>query len=417
MKVVKKTAGLLMLLILSFQSIAFNNTNEKTLNTIGDTFTHRSKVLEQDRSIQVYLPPNYHQSSQQYPVLYVLDGQWHFTNAVAIQQSLRVPNTLPEMIVVGIVNGKKLRRTMFGGQHEKFQQYLADEVLPFIDGKFRTSPERLLFGWEMGAFFASTLFFNEKQLFNGAILSNGAEVSDQEINLFNQLNMANKKYLYIANSIKDIFTIQSSDKLAKQLSATAGKNLNWHYQLFNDEVHVSLPYVAMYQGLKHYYHNFATLSFSSIDEYVKLGGMEYLKDYFVKRGERFGFPADINNSTKNNLIWLAWNRDNYQYFDRFMTSFKDVLSTKRYDSVFWQNNFGRFYLKHGKLKEAQQYFVKAIVKYPNTALLHQGLGKVYKVKGNIKLARENFIKAVALATAASDANLVEFEADLIAIAE
>ena len=75
------------------------------------------------------------------------------------------------------------------------------------------------------------------------------------------------------------------------------------------------------------------MSFSSIDEYVKLGGMEYLKGYFAKRGERFGFPADIANATKNGLIWLAWNRDNYEYFDRFMTAFKYVLTTKRYDSA------------------------------------------------------------------------------------
>ena len=143
--------------------------------------------------------------------------------------------------------------------------------------------------------------------------------------------------------------------------------------------------------------------------------MAYLKGYFAKRGERFGFPVGIDNSTKNGLIWLAWNRDNYQYFDRFMTAFKDVLTTKRYDSVFWQNNFGRFYLKHDKLKTAEQYFAKAIVKYPDTAVLHQGLGKVYKAMGNIKQARENYVKALALATAASDVNLAEFKADLLSI--
>ena len=114
----------------------------------------------------------------------------------------------------------------------------------------------------------------------------------------------------------------------------------------------------------------------------------------------------------SNLIWLAWNRDNYEYFDRFMTVFKDVLTTKRYDSAYWQGRFGRFYLKHGNIKTAQQYFAKAIVKYPDTALLYQGLGKVYVAKGNVKLARKNFVIAVALATTSLDPNLVEFEADL-----
>ncbi len=57
------------------------------------------------------------------------------------------------MIIVGTVNSNPLRRRLFGGQSEKFQQYLTGEVLPFIDDKFRTTQERLLFGWEMGAFF------------------------------------------------------------------------------------------------------------------------------------------------------------------------------------------------------------------------------------------------------------------------
>ena len=413
MEVVKKTTWVLMLLVLSFQSIAFANPDKNTQHTIGEIFIIPSKVLSQDRSIQVYLPPSYHQSKKKYPVLYVLDGQWHFTNAVAIQQSLRVPSLLPEMIVVGIVNSEPLRRAMFGGQREEFQQHLADEVLPFIDGKFRTSPDRLLFGWEMGAFFSTFSLFHEKQLFNGVIATNGGDASDQAISQFSDMKMDSEKYLYIANSIRDVYTIEYSDELSKQLSKKVVNNLNWHYQQFNDELHETLPYVSMYNGLKHFYHNFDTLSYSSIDEFVKLGGMEYLEAYFAKRGERFGLSKSISNSTKNNLIWIAWNRDNYEYFHRFMTVFKDVLTTKRYDSAYWQNRFGRFYLKHGNLKSAKQYFTNAITKYPNTALLHQGLAKVYVAKGNIKLARENFVKAVELATLSSDPDLAEFETDLI----
>ncbi|MCJ8269702.1 MAG: esterase family protein, partial [Psychrosphaera sp.] len=155
---------LLVLLTVSFQPTAFAATAKQQPQktslqrtqgpSLGEMITMESKVLGEERSFQVYLPPGYHQSSKQYPVLYVLDGQWYFTNAVAIGQSLRLPNILPQMIVVGIVNSNPRRRQLFGAQTEQFQQYLADEVLPFVDSNFRTSKERLLFGWEMGAFFA-----------------------------------------------------------------------------------------------------------------------------------------------------------------------------------------------------------------------------------------------------------------------
>jgi hypothetical protein len=92
----KQTALTLMLLVLSFQSVAFANTAKNVSITVGKLFTLPSKVLEQERSFQVYLPASYHQSTQKYPVLYVLDGQKFFTNAVAIQYSLNVPQSFPE---------------------------------------------------------------------------------------------------------------------------------------------------------------------------------------------------------------------------------------------------------------------------------------------------------------------------------
>jgi predicted alpha/beta superfamily hydrolase len=374
----KQTALTLMLLVLSFQSIAFANTAKNVPITVGELFTLPSKVLEQERSFQVYLPASYHQSTQKYPVLYVLDGQKFFTNAVAIQQSLGSPDTLPEMIVVGIVNKRRIRRTLLGDEEEKFQQYLSDEVLPFIDSQYRTSQERILFGWEMGAYFASSYFFHEQQLFSGAIVSNGANVSDEKLRQFNKLNKTKNKYLYITNSIQDIYTIQGSEELSEQLSSQVNVNLNWKYQKFNNENHSSLAYVSMYEGLKYYFHNYDLLRFHSIEQFNNLGGLDYVKEYSAKRSKRFGLPEGISYRTKHNLMWLSMNKDNYEYFNKFRMEFNDLFTTGMYVKPYWLNKFGRFHLKHG----------------------------------NIKLAKEHFVKAVALATETSDENLAEYKSDL-----
>jgi len=412
MKAFVSLISLSMLLMCSFQVTAFTEQHKSVPNVLGEIITMPSKALSQDRSIQVYLPASYHDSSKEYPVLYVLDGQWHFINAVAIQKSVKAPGTLPEMIVVGFVNSNPLRRKLFGGEKDKFKRYLTDEVLPFVDAQYRTSKERIIFGWEMSAFFASFAVFDQEQLFDGVILTNGGEISEQEIAQFNQLKNKREHYLYIANSIKDIYTINYSDALSKILTEKADKTLHWNYEKFNDETHQTLPYIAMYQGLKHYYHNFSTLSFSNINEFETLGGMSYLTDYFVKRSKRFGVSPNIPNGTKNHLIWLSWKQDNYEYFDKFMVAFSDVLLTKRYDSIFWQNNFGRFYLKHKNLNAAKHYFDKAIIKFPDSALLHQGLAKVYLAKGEADFARQSFSQAIILAKASNDIKLSEYKADL-----
>jgi len=380
----KQTALTVMLLILSFQSIAFANTTKNVPITVGELFTLPSKVLEQERSFQVYLPASYHQSKHKYPVLYVLDGQKFFTNAVAIQQSLKSPNTLPEMIVVGIVNKRLIRRTLLDGEEKKFQQYLSDEVLPFIDSQYRTSQERILFGWELGAYFATSYFFDEQQLFSGAIVTNGGHVSDnkrvadEKLRKFNKLNKTKNKYLYITNSIQDIYTIEGSEELSKQLNTQNNLNLNWKYQKFNDEDHNSLSYVSMYQGLKYYFHNYGFLNFHSIEQFNNTGGLDYVKEYSAKRSKRFGLPEGISYRTKHNLMWLAMNKDNYEYFNKFREEFNDLFTTGMYVKPYWLNKFGRFHLKHG----------------------------------NIKLAKKHLVKAVKLATKTSDKNLAEYKADL-----
>lgn len=415
MRTIIKIVTLCGLWLLSVQAFAFFSPQFEQVNSLGELNVLHSAALKQQRSVQIYLPPTYHQSDKQYPVLYVLDGQWHFTNAVAIQHALKVPSVLPEMIIVGIVNHKTKRRSMLGSQAQAFKQYLMQELIPFIDKKYRTSNERLIFGWEMGAFFASDIFFSKKMHFNGAILASGGEASKEAIEQFNQTHGASTKYLYIAGSQKDVYSIDHTEMLASNLSTFAKGNLSWKYQLFNDETHGSLPYVAMYQGLMHYYNNFASLSFASIEQYVELGGMDYLSRYFSQRGKRFGLATTVPESTKNHLIWLAWKNDNYQYFERFMTRFKDVLSTKRYDSSYWQNRFARFYLKHGNVATAQQFFERAVIKYPNQPTLYQGLGKVYLAQGQRDIAKEHFINALMLAKKTRPTMVAELEADILAL--
>jgi len=331
--------------------------------SIGTNFTISSKILNQDREIQIYLPNSYTTSEQKYDVLYILDGQRFFTNGVAIQKSLRTPIALPEMIVVGINSIRSLRRNLYGDESEKFTSFLKDEIIKFIDSNYRTTNERVIFGWEAAAYYISEMILSEKELFSGAIITDGGYASEDIVKEFNSNT---DLYLYMANSKKDIYYVGSTDAFNEILIKHNPKNLIWKYEMFNDEVHQSLPHLAMYKGLKYYYHNYDSLVFESIESYEDLGGMQYLNTYFKERANRFEGVDDIDDNTKNGLIWLAWNKDNYKYFSFFMTEFKDVLSTPRYGSAYWQNRFGQFYLKHKDYKNAIKYFENGISTYPNS---------------------------------------------------
>ncbi len=343
--------------------------------SIGTNYTIHSKILNQEREIQIYIPDSYDSSKQSYPVLYILDGQWFFANGVSIQKSLRTPGAIPEMIVVGIKNSNPLRRTLFSVENEKFTNFLKNEVVQFIDSNYRTTQERVIYGWEAAAYYLSELILKENNIFSGAIITDGGLASEKIVKEFNS---DKDIYLYMSNSKRDIYYISSTEEFNERLKRHNPKNLIWKYELFNDEVHETMPHLAMYKGIKYYYHNYDALVFESIQQYVDMGGIPYIKSFLKERVKRFGSDDSIYESTQNSLIWLGLNRNDFKYFSFFMEEFKDVLDTKRYANAYWQNRLGQFYLKYKDYENAIKYFNTGLTKYPNTnfeAEMKQGLSK------------------------------------------
>ncbi len=336
--------------------------------------------MNQTKEIQVYVPESYTDSIKlDYPVLYLLDGQRFFTNGVAIQKSLRSPIALPEMIVVGVKSSQSTRRTLFG-DGKKYTSFLKNEVISFIDSNYRTTKDRMVFGWEAAAYYISKMIIQEKELFSAAIVTDGGLASEKTIEEFRS---DKEIYLYIANSKKDIYYVKSTEKFNERLEQIKPKNLRWKYELFNDQVHQSMPHLALYKGLQYYYHNYDALVFESIQAYVNAGGIPHLKSFFKERAKRFGGDGQIDESTKNSLIWLARDHDNFKYFSFFMEEFKEVLSTKRYDSASWKYRLGQFYLKHKDYKNAIHFFEIGLREYPNSRFDEQMKKGLKEAKNNL----------------------------------
>ncbi|MGH8240303.1 MAG: alpha/beta hydrolase, partial [Steroidobacteraceae bacterium] len=132
----------------------------------GDLRIHplASKIFNNTRSIRVLLPPGYgavENSGKRYPVLYMLDGQNLFDACLSdvshvewqvdetVYRLIR-EKAIPEMIVVGIDHADVKRayeflpyRDSFNPDMEdpagkRFPDFLATEVVPFVNGQYRT---------------------------------------------------------------------------------------------------------------------------------------------------------------------------------------------------------------------------------------------------------------------------------------
>ncbi|OHD56224.1 MAG: hypothetical protein A2Y33_00185 [Spirochaetes bacterium GWF1_51_8] len=117
---------------------------------VGGTVILKSQYLKPAPALTVYLPPDYKQSTNSYPVLYMFDGQnldkWKLVPAL---NSLTEKGLLPGIIVVGIDHrGAKRIFDMTpteGGEHggglPDYARFIVEEVKPYIDSHYRTQPD------------------------------------------------------------------------------------------------------------------------------------------------------------------------------------------------------------------------------------------------------------------------------------
>jgi predicted alpha/beta superfamily hydrolase len=138
--------------------------------TLGETVVIPSTVMREDRRVMVSLPESYGRTSSGYPVLFLLDGSSHIVHGAALVQYLvTARNRIPEMIVVALPNTNRNRDMTPGPGAVQFQKYLVEELIPWVEQKYRTVPERVVVGHSLSGSFVVHTLLNRPALFSGYV--------------------------------------------------------------------------------------------------------------------------------------------------------------------------------------------------------------------------------------------------------
>ena len=143
-----------------------------------ELLTLRSKIFANTRTIRIWLPPGYHESSEQerkYPVFYFTDGVAAFDGRQLdrIAKQLVLSKKIPPVIFVGIDNGGSTRESKNPGsdraneylpypdeflsppvphpEGKLFPSFLEEEVRPLIESRYRTTNAVGIAGASYGA--------------------------------------------------------------------------------------------------------------------------------------------------------------------------------------------------------------------------------------------------------------------------
>lgn len=237
---------------------------------IGDTFQIDSKILHEQRRINVYVPPGYAESpTQKVPVLYMPDGGIgeDFLHVAGLVQVSVGNGTMRPFLLVGIENTER-RRDLTGpttkesdkkiaprvGGSATFRRFIREELMPLVNARYRTTNEKAIVGESLAGLFVIETMLLEPETFDTYIAIdpslwwNGGSLLDE----------APQRLRLIAKSQPTLFLASSGDselsvpagKLAEILASQAPKELHWHYEKMPEEKHATIYHPAALKGFR-----------------------------------------------------------------------------------------------------------------------------------------------------------------------
>lgn len=219
---------------------------------VGDSallVRYQSRVLGQERELIIHLPRDY-DSSQKYPVLYVLDGSSQDQPLADKLDSLSREKLVPPTIVVGIPNMTGSNRSyqlippFMGidpdnrespkGTADRFLEFIEIELIPYIEKNYGASNTRLFAGNSRGGILVMYSLIRKPDLFAGRLCfstplwrENNVLVERLAEFLATRPNM--RSFLYVSVGENETNNLKSGlDALVALLAKNAPVGFVWH---------------------------------------------------------------------------------------------------------------------------------------------------------------------------------------------
>jgi uncharacterized protein len=383
------------LLLVIFLLAAFPVLSQSGKIEIGVIDSLYSTTLGENRQLWVHVPaqPKGYEifASKRYPVLYLLDGDWHFQSVTGMLHFLSSENSvgiIPEMIVVAIVNtnrtrdftptnstkdwnGNEQRYLKYSGGGKNFTDFLQKELIPYIDSKYSTEQYRMLVGHSFGGLMVVNTFIEKPALFNSYVAIDPSLWWDDKVVLKNAATaiqkdkVGNKKlFLAVADTLQaldNVAHIRANLALAKLLEKQKNPSLTWRY--YKGENHFTVPLLAENDALR------TLLKYEPLQ--IPEAGVEapsfhadFVKKHYTHISSQVGYemlpPEDLIFRFALACMYRQLPDKEYSFLKLNMENYPNSFSV--FDSM------GEYYERQGDKARAIKLYEKALTikQYPET---------------------------------------------------
>jgi predicted alpha/beta superfamily hydrolase len=371
MKKYKKFFGIMILLLCVLYHSDISAQTNGNLIVIGKSIEFDSKILNEKRTIQIYLPESYQNNLYNYPVFYVLDGEDNFTNAASIvKNQSSYYQHISEMIVVAISSANRNKTfSIIDGGADKTLNFIKDELIPYIDSAYRTEKFRILFGHSLSGPFCFYALSKSSDLFNAFIILSptmhnkicqpATKALEDCFNSQKQLS----KIIYVGVAEGDNIKHQESFEIVKNLFTTkAPKTIESKFETLYGEDHFTEALLGIYEGL-----NFIYKSWRIPKEVIENANVSLLKSHIDSLSTKYGYKIKYPESL---LTYIGM-----EFVD---PEAEHPVSREKMASA------------------AKEIFEMNIENYPQSSNAYFVLGTYYMFNGNKELALKNLEEAIEL---------------------
>ena len=233
-----------------------------------------SEITGGTYQISVALPENYASSNKTYPILYAVDANAQFGTVVEAARLLRLDETVPELVIVGIgypvgrfTNASELRAVDICGRgdREAFLEFIRQELIPLVESEFRVnSAGRALYGHSCGAGFALHALLEGEGTFERVIAASpGTRSALQLESAYAESHDSLRAQLFLSSGLlsegfwpEDVPGIK---ELVTILESRNYKELQVKTAYFENETHMSVIPAAISRGLRAIYEDFPSV--------------------------------------------------------------------------------------------------------------------------------------------------------------
>jgi predicted alpha/beta superfamily hydrolase len=357
---------------------------------------YSSEILNDTRDLSIYLPKGYNKDSiSNFPLAIVLDGHKLFDLYVGASNYYAQLDHAPEQIVVGIDMkdsrnkdaGYDVNNGNLDNNSENFYRFIRDEMIPYIEATFKTSPFLTIVGESLTANYITHFLKEEYSIFNAYIclnptLSNTINNQVESYRLQELSSEDNTFYFYLSSN--PFSNTKKKDKIknfGKFIKSFEIDNFNVVFdELTNSPSSSSSIGEGIFRAFAKIFEIYSGITKTEYNEKVKnlspSEAISYLEIKYLDIEFLFGANIGIRKADVFAIEDIILDKEGGDYLDDFG---KMILK------LFPTSEMGHYYL--GKYYESGKDFKRALQQYrlgygkmnprdPNADLFYQNVERL-----------------------------------------